>query len=134
MTATKATPTPYEIEDATIYALDASLDINRFSATVQPGYTPDGKTSPEEVKATADFMLLACNSHKALVKALAECVAYIEHTQANGGKLVNDVDTEANIAEFRKTVAMVGTGRLGKDIWCDLRSARQLLERLQPTI
>ena len=76
MSKTEHTPTPY-----TVYAKGTTIAIDI-------GATPTGKNpcivhwtgfdandlSAARDKANADFIVLACNSHAALVEALEECI------------------------------------------------------------
>lgn len=49
MSEAKHTPGPWLIEGATIYALDESGSVNRFSALVQSGYRRFGKRAGERI-------------------------------------------------------------------------------------
>lgn len=79
----KHTPGPWLIDTNTIYALDETDRVNRFSAQVQGGYSSAPvygdriRTTPEELAANARLIAAAPD----LLAALQAVMHVLEHTQ-----------------------------------------------------
>lgn len=77
----KATPGEWLVEDRTVYALQfhgwkggREEFCNRFYASIQGGYSPDGKGTPiEEAKADAQLIASAVNALPDLLAELKRC-------------------------------------------------------------
>jgi len=64
-------PASWRILDGTFVYRLSSLDLNRFSFNIEGGYTDDGtKTSKEELRDLASFIVRACNAHAKLINAV----------------------------------------------------------------
>jgi hypothetical protein len=67
------TPTPWDCDGRTVYALCEDKSNNRFCAHVQGGWAiapTKGRTTDQELEANAAFIVRAANCHAELVEVL----------------------------------------------------------------
>lgn len=64
------------------------------------------------------------------IASLAELLNYIEHSEANRGKLSNAQQWDENVRLFRERCSRIGIGRTAVDeAEADLARARKIIER-----
>jgi hypothetical protein len=64
------------------------------------------------------------------IASLAELLNYIEHSEANRGKLANAEQWGENVRLFRERCSLIGIGRTAVDeASADLARARRIIER-----
>jgi hypothetical protein len=84
--------------------------------------------SKEAAKFLIEYAIKIATLHNPLVAALAQCLNFIEHSQANKGKLTTADDWKRNVEDFRANTAHVSIGRTAvPDAECNLQSVRALL-------
>lgn len=105
--STKFTPGPWLLtEGGTVFALDETGGVNRFSAQIQDGYSYYGRThkdriSDEEAHATGQLIAAAPDLYEALEAAEADLTG--KYTAICGG----DADSAARFADRDPVIAQI---------------------------